>query len=329
MLRAHLLILVLVALGAAAWAQPVNQTDAQGRRQGRWTKTYEDGKLRYEGQFKDGRPAGLFTYYYPDGKVEATNNHLPDGHTAAAHMYHPNGRIKAKGLYRDQKKDSLWQFFNDDQVLVLEETYARDVLNGVQRSYFPATGKPVEETHYTMGRRNGPWQRWYDNGKLWSKGSYTDDELDGDYEMNFPDGRPKMRGRYAQGMRTGVWLEFNDNGTVRTQTGFVAGVEKTVKRENGTFEEFYPSGITKSRVTYLKGRLHGPFTEWYDKGEFRHTTRPGKEGAPPEAVEELVGTVPRRKGEYREGQLHGPVELFREDGSTEKTEMYDRGTLIP
>jgi len=306
----------------------MNQTDAQGRKQGRWTKLYEDGKLRYEGTFKDGKPTGLFSYYYPDGKVEATNNHLSDGHTAAAHMYHKNGRMKAKGIYRDQKKDSLWQYYNEDQVLILEETYSREVLDGMQRSYFVTNGKPVEETTYTMGKRNGPWQRRYDNGKLWSNGSYKDDELHGDYEMNFPDGRPKMRGKYEAGMRTGVWLEFNDNGSVRTQTGFVAGVEKTVKRENGTFEEYYVSGIPKSKVTYFKGKLQGPFTEWYDKGEFKQSTRPGKEGAPPEAVEELVGTVLKRKGEYREGQLHGPVELYREDGTLERTEIYEKGTLI-
>ena len=329
MLRTAILSTLSLTASIGSRSQPVNQTDAQGHRQGRWTKQYEDGKLRYEGTFKDGRPIGPFTYYYPDGRPEATTDHLPDGRTATALMYHPNGRIKAKGLYREQKKDSLWQYYSQEQMLILEETYAHDVLNGPQRSYFAATGKPVEETTYTMGRRNGPWQRWYDNGMIWSKGTYRDDNLHGDYQMNYPDGRPKMRGKYDAGMRTGIWLNFNDDGTVRTQTGFVDGVDKTVKRENGTFEEFYPTGIPKSTWTYVKGRLNGPFTEWFDKGEFKQTTHPGKEGAAPEVVEELVGTAIRRMGGYREGQLHGPVEIYRQDGTPEPTQMYDNGKLLP
>ena len=40
-----------------------NTVDAKGRKQGRWSKTYADGKLKYEGEFKDDCEVGDFKYY--------------------------------------------------------------------------------------------------------------------------------------------------------------------------------------------------------------------------------------------------------------------------
>ena len=48
-------------------AQPAhnapNRTDEKGRKQGEWAKAWPGGTLRYQGQFKDDRPVGLFRYF--------------------------------------------------------------------------------------------------------------------------------------------------------------------------------------------------------------------------------------------------------------------------
>lgn len=325
----HLVLVILVAiLAASAVAQPINQTDAKGRKQGPWKKTFENGALRYEGQFKDNLPVGDFKHYNNKGQLEAINTHAGDGKRAVAKLYHPNGKLKGTGLYINTKKDSVWRYFNEEGLLVLEEGYTFDVLNGVQRSYFPNTGKLVEEITFKDGKKNGPWQRWFDNGKLWSKGAYVNDELEGEYEMNYPDGKAKLRGLYKQGMRMGVWIDFNENASIRSQTVYKEGRATTVKRENGTFDETYPSGIPKATYNYAKGQLHGDFTEWYDKGKFELKQRNNKETGNPETYEDLVGTVMKRKGEYMLGQLNGEVIYFNEDGKRDKVELYDNGKLL-
>ena len=48
-----------------------NITDAKGFKQGKWVGTFESGKTRYEGSFKDNLPFGTFVYYYESGEKSA------------------------------------------------------------------------------------------------------------------------------------------------------------------------------------------------------------------------------------------------------------------
>jgi antitoxin component YwqK of YwqJK toxin-antitoxin module len=48
----------------------VNKLDANGKKTGVWKKYYENGKLWYEGSFKDGKPIGFMKRYYPGGIVQ-------------------------------------------------------------------------------------------------------------------------------------------------------------------------------------------------------------------------------------------------------------------
>ncbi|MCB0756798.1 MAG: toxin-antitoxin system YwqK family antitoxin, partial [Flavobacteriales bacterium] len=52
-------ILFLLAMGSAL-AQDLNRKDENGLKQGNWKKLYKNGKTRYEGQFKNDKPVGLF-----------------------------------------------------------------------------------------------------------------------------------------------------------------------------------------------------------------------------------------------------------------------------
>ena len=49
-------------------SQDVNIINGSGQKTGKWIKKYENGKTKYEGQFKKGIPTGTFTYYFNTGK---------------------------------------------------------------------------------------------------------------------------------------------------------------------------------------------------------------------------------------------------------------------
>lgn len=319
------ILLAVQVITLPVQAQERNVTDAQGRKQGPWQKLHDSGKLRYEGEFKDDSPVGLFKYYFGDGKLKATNNHLPDG-SVSSHHYHPNGKIRAKGVYNNEKKEGLWQYFNEREVLVLEETYKQNLLHGVQRIYLDG-GQLGEETHFRDSVKHGAWNKYYASGKPWVEAIYKDGNLDGSFKMWQDDGKMKVQGNYESGVRVGTWLMFNLNGSVRTQDSYANGILKYVRPQNGDFEEFYESGIPKSVKTYKKGKLNGEFKEWYNKGEFVSRTKPGTMGGPDEVVEELADTQLRVKGWYSDGELNGKLSHYREDGSTELVEIWEKGVL--
>ena len=76
-MKCKVLLLVLLLAGMACQAQ--NQIDKQGRRQGHWLKTDNQGAKVYEGTFVDGLETGTFTYFYPDGKVRIRNEYSVPG----------------------------------------------------------------------------------------------------------------------------------------------------------------------------------------------------------------------------------------------------------
>ena len=50
------LLLFLFCIPFLSFTQEVNQTDVDGNKQGVWTKSYKNGKVRYKGQFKNDKP---------------------------------------------------------------------------------------------------------------------------------------------------------------------------------------------------------------------------------------------------------------------------------
>ncbi len=321
-----LILTVLLTVPFSGVSQEMNKTDANGLKQGKWQKLHQNGRIRYQGQFKDGEPYGLFQYFYDNGKLQATNNHLGDG-TVANHVYHKNGKIKAKGLYREMRKDSLWQYFDEQELLVLEENYVLDTLHGAQKTFYD--NKQIgEETHYRMGVKDGVWNKYFEDGKPWVVANYEDGNLHGKFKMYQDRGKPKIQGTYHLGVRTGVWLNFNTNGSVYTQDVYKAGVLKTSKPENGEFTDYYENGIPKSIYNYKKGKKEGEFKEFYNVGEFIQEKTPGKMGGPDEITEQLVGTQVKTKGWYHLGELNGKVTHFNEDGSTQRVEMWEAGKLV-
>ena len=45
----------------------INQTDAKGLKQGFWKAKFDNGRIKYEGYFKDNHPVGELKRYYEEG----------------------------------------------------------------------------------------------------------------------------------------------------------------------------------------------------------------------------------------------------------------------
>ena len=76
-----------------------NFIDEFGRKQGKWIAKYDNGTIRYKGDFKDDKPQGIFYFYYDNGNLHITQDFFHDGSAAATHIYYKYGFLKAAGLY--------------------------------------------------------------------------------------------------------------------------------------------------------------------------------------------------------------------------------------
>ena len=205
----HLFLCTMVMLAFGAWAQPVNQNDAQGKKHGVWKKYHDNGKLRYQGQFDHGKEVGAFTFYFPTGDIKAINKFRGKSGVAYSYQFGGDSILAAEGKYINSKRDSIWTFYDIDGNLVARESYKNDKKNGESITYFPS-GRKAEVVTYVNGVKQGDWLQFYESGKPKTKAKYVNGKLQGEVLYYESTGRVRTKGQYVKGLMDGNWYFFND-----------------------------------------------------------------------------------------------------------------------
>jgi antitoxin component YwqK of YwqJK toxin-antitoxin module len=203
------IVLILLLFPALLFAQ--NKTDDQGRKQGEWSKKYENGKTRYRGTFKDGKPIGKFLYWYANGEPQTVLTYSVKGHEAHCITYGPDRVPSARGKYVDQLKDSTWVFFDYEGRTRSKNNYKDGLLDGEQITY-NYKGKLMEVALYKDDKKHGKQVQFYNSGQI---------KLESYWDMGFPSGKItayqetggfEMRGQYKLGKKNGYWRHYNSKG---------------------------------------------------------------------------------------------------------------------
>ena len=322
------LFFVVLAVGhLVVMAQPAaNRTDAQGRKQGPWSKTWPNGKVRYEGQFQDDKPVGTFKHWDENGKLTSIQRHAGDGKVSRAEHFHPNGTLMAAGKYVGQAKDSTWNLYAADGKLRKVERYKLGTLHGEQVTYYP-NGQMAEREQRVDGVLQGELKSWFDNGNVKSEATYVNGEPEGKMVFYFPNGRKEIEGQVVNGDRDGVWYYFNADGSIQLQMLYAKGTLVKERKENGTFKEFYDDEQVMSEVTYVKGKREGKFVEYYDNGTWLMKPVPADPnmGTPADVQRVLEGQTKKREGAYVNDLLEGEVKEYDEKGKVVKVTRYVAG----
>lgn len=209
--------IVFIGLPSFAQNDTINQVDAQGRKQGYWTKDFEHGIKRYEGHFKDGQPIGKFTYYYDDGKLQSTVEFI-NGHaySHARHYDYDTGNLMADGFYAGQAKDSLWKLYDPQGVHVATERYNKGVPHGKWENFY-LNGQLAESKVFNQGMEQGQMTRYFDNGQLKYDAKFIDGNPDGTVKFYYSSGVLKTIGSYSSAVKHGKWTYFGSDGQVRVE----------------------------------------------------------------------------------------------------------------
>jgi antitoxin component YwqK of YwqJK toxin-antitoxin module len=212
----RILFIGLLFVTPQLWGQTVNQKDTQGRKQGAWQKTYPKSRaFEYKGQFKDDKPVGTFYYYYASTKKKAIVTHDVKTGRSTSVMYHENGVLMAKGIFRNQEKDSVWEYYGPSGRLSTKETYSNGKLNGNQTVYYifedPMDKRVVvaKVTPYKMGVIHGDVIEYFDTGIIKSKVNYVNGKKEGIAVTNHPNGKVMITERFKGGIQHG-WQSAHD-----------------------------------------------------------------------------------------------------------------------
>ncbi|AQS93347.1 hypothetical protein BXQ17_04290 [Polaribacter sp. BM10] len=192
-------------------AQKINQFDANKKRTGVWKKYYPNKRVRYTGQFKNGKEVGVFKFYdiRTSEHPVIIKTFFEDSDSLFVQFYTLKGKIKTEGVLNDRKRVGNWQYFYPDGTLMSEENYKNGKLDGEQLVYYP-NGQVTEFATYKNGLLDGVTSKYSSKGVLIEEVTYKEGKPNGlakYFELN---GNLKETGTYKNGVRVGKWEYYLD-----------------------------------------------------------------------------------------------------------------------
>jgi antitoxin component YwqK of YwqJK toxin-antitoxin module len=240
-MRGLIICLFLLISGSMIAQNTVNQVDAQGRKQGFWTKKDTEGKLLYQATFKDDKPFGEMKRFHPNGNVMAILNYTENSDEAAAQMFDERGKLVAQGKYLNQKKTGEWTYLLDSKV-VSTETYRNGQKNGTSKRFYK-TGELLEESNWQNNKLNGIYRSYFQDGKTLLECNYLVGQRNGAFKTWFPNGQVEIDAHYSGDSRDKDWKYYDESGELQYTLKYELGkllnpeVQDRIEKEKaGTYK---------------------------------------------------------------------------------------------
>ena len=164
----------------------------KGIKVGKWIGYYENGKLKYKSNYKNGKREGEYLIYqvYEDGKIWVKGN-FKDGKGEGEFLtYYVNGQLEYKRNFKDGKLE-----------------------NKVAFSYYE-NGQLRRKENYKDGKKNGEWLWYFDNGQLKYKTNYKDGKKDGEYLWYYEDGQLEIKKNYNKITQSIIEIGFENSASI-------------------------------------------------------------------------------------------------------------------
>ncbi len=260
----------------------INRTDRNKRKQGVWKYFYENGELKSEGFYVNGKKNGYFKEYSPDGILKNITKYLDDEiQTDVPELtkyeirtdYYPDGNIKVIGSYKDGLPEGIRREYGTDGKVI--------------NSYIFEKGKIFGEGIVDeKGMKQGFWKEFYENGILKSEGNYKDNIKTDIWKFYTETEKLKQTGKFNKnGFQTGEWKWFYENGNLQKTENFTNGILEGLTEEydengnlisKGNYEEgqedgfwFFTTTNYKQEGNFSYGRRNGIWKHYYDSGQLK------------------------------------------------------------
>lgn len=194
--------------------------DENMKMQGKWKIFFPGGKLKAEGEYKDGKRTGKWVFYYLSGDVEQT------------------------GSYSNGKPDGDWRWYHTNGQLLREEYYMNGREDGEMKEY-DMNGKVIATGQYTDGLKTGKWD--FESESYRYTGSYVDDLQSGLWKGYFQNGKKAFEGEYMNGLENGEHKYYYDTGRLREVRSYKLGLP------DGDWKSFDELGEPILFTTYQAG----------------------------------------------------------------------------
>lgn len=242
----------------------INYTDIQGNKQGKWIRKYDKNRIAYTGYFKNNKLVGNYKRWYYSGALKSEINYNNDGSVGYAKLFWDNGKLMAKGKYVNQNiKDSVWEYYGVDGILMMKESYVNGVLHGPSFSYF-RNSKVSRKAPYENGKLHGIYKEyWEENGLTRLEIHYEKGVRKGLIKVYYDNGKPYLVGNYEKDLPHGKWIVYFRDGTIEKELEYINGLLKNEDEHNREFAK------KVMEIDKKKGKIPEPKEEDFFKSKFK------------------------------------------------------------
>jgi antitoxin component YwqK of YwqJK toxin-antitoxin module len=348
-----------------------------GKKDGIWKEYYDNGKLWFKGSYKNDQKDGIWEKYYDNGQLDykgSFNNGKKDGYWEE---YFDNGQLMYKGSYKNGFRDGIWEWYFGNGKLHSSSSYKNgELIKKLDESEQPkkklfiprklsgedsrwaqwnkeqpiVDGLRINQYNINTGKKEGIWEKYYDNGQLMYKGSFNNGKKDGYWEWYFDNGQLMYKGSYKNGKEEGYWEEYYDNGQLAYKGSYKNGklIKKLDESEQPKKKLFIPrklsgedsrwaqwnkeqpivDGLRINQYNINTGKKQGIWEEYYDNGQlaYKGSYKNGKE----EGIWKWYHNNGQLdyKGSYKNGFRDGIWEEYFSDGDFWYEGEWDNGKYI-
>ncbi len=193
--------------------EKINQFNAKGERVGVWKKYYSNNRIRYQGQFENGKEIGVFKYFSIENSKQpiAIKTFSRKNTIANVQFYTNKALLESEGTMNGKLRIGKWNYYQSDGVSLLSvENYINGILEGRVLTYYP-NGKITEILHYKNGKLDGVVKQFSKKGSVLNHVNYVDGKLNGLAQYYNEKGELIYIGNYKDDVKVGKW-EYYKNG---------------------------------------------------------------------------------------------------------------------
>ena len=252
----------------------LNQTDAQGRKQGAWIydgamlkdpayaayakieegdylhdqkkgvwkRYWPDGQVRSEITFVQGKALGPYKLFYANGRLEEEGNWQEGKHIEQMRRYYANGKLKEELVYDDEgTKQGVQRFYHENGKLALEVPMDQGAEHGIQRR-FDAEGALLEERQFENGKTKAGGVKSFMTSEQTKAANMAGQMPGKDHQTNA-----------AQPFDpNGYNVFYNKAGQVTMSGDFING-----QLYNGRIQHYDENGLSAGTEIFTRGRSSG------------------------------------------------------------------------
>jgi antitoxin component YwqK of YwqJK toxin-antitoxin module len=293
--------------------EKINRFDKADRKQGKWKVYYNDGIIRSDGYYKDGKKNGVFKEYDTKGSLIEINKFDEDVIDDEAEesvildirsTYYEDGTIKTIGTYKEGKKEGTHRVYDKNGIIIDGFIYKEGII----------IGKGIIDE---QGFYQGTWKFYFNQDTLQSEGEYEDSKKEGKWTYYYPNGKVKQIGKFKNGKPSGSWYWYYEDGVLHREESYYKGKEDGHSIEYDELENVITEG------EYIDGYKEG---EWYYKvgdteeiGSYKDGEKYGK------WIIKYDNDKINFKGSFVDGRAQGKHKFYYRNGSIKKYGKYKFG----